>query len=51
MISSELPELLGVCTRILTMHEGKLTGEFDNTANQETVLKAMCLNNNRRNVS
>ena len=51
MISSELPELLGVCTRILTMHEGKLTGEFDNTANQETVLKAMCLNKNRRNVS
>ena len=51
MISSELPELLGVCTRIITMHEGKMTGEFDNYADQETILKAMCLNQNRRNNS
>jgi ribose transport system ATP-binding protein len=50
MISSELPELLGVCTRIVTMHEGIMTGEFDNRADQETILKAMCLNQNRRNV-
>ncbi|MGI6161497.1 MAG: sugar ABC transporter ATP-binding protein [Christensenellales bacterium] len=43
MISSELPELLGVCTRILTIFQGTMTGEFDNTADQETMLKAMCL--------
>ncbi len=29
MISSELPELLGVCDRIVVMHEGALTGELD----------------------
>jgi ABC-type sugar transport system ATPase subunit len=27
MISSELPELLGLCTRILVMREGRLAGE------------------------
>jgi ABC-type sugar transport system ATPase subunit len=31
MISSELPELLGVCDRILVMHEGVLTGALDRT--------------------
>jgi ABC-type sugar transport system ATPase subunit len=28
MISSQLPELLGICDRILVMHEGRLNGEF-----------------------
>jgi ribose transport system ATP-binding protein len=28
VISSELPELLGLCDRILAMHEGRVTGEF-----------------------
>lgn len=28
MISSELPEVLGMCDRILVMHEGRLTGEL-----------------------
>lgn len=28
VISSELPELMGICDRILVMHEGKLNGEF-----------------------
>jgi D-xylose transport system ATP-binding protein len=28
MISSELPEVLGMSDRILVLHEGKLTGEF-----------------------
>jgi len=28
MISSELPEILGMSDRILVMHEGKMTGEF-----------------------
>ena len=27
-VSSELPELLGVCDRILVVHEGRITGEF-----------------------
>ena len=29
MISSEMPELLGMCDRILVMHDGRLTGSFD----------------------
>ena len=28
VISSELPELMGICDRILVMHEGKIRGEF-----------------------
>jgi ABC-type sugar transport system ATPase subunit len=28
MISSELPELIGICNRIVVMHEGRLRGEF-----------------------
>ena len=27
MISSELPEIIGICDRTLVMHEGKITGE------------------------
>ena len=30
MISSELPEILGVCDRILVMCEGKVTAELEN---------------------
>ncbi|MDK2800353.1 MAG: D-xylose transport system ATP-binding protein [Clostridiales bacterium] len=30
MVSSELPEVLGISDRILVMHEGKLKGEFEN---------------------
>ena len=29
MVSSEMPELLGVCDRILVMSGGKLAGEVD----------------------
>jgi ABC-type sugar transport system ATPase subunit len=28
VISSELPEVLGICDRILVMHEGRFTGEL-----------------------
>jgi D-allose transport system ATP-binding protein len=28
MISSELPELLSICDRIIVMHEGEITAEF-----------------------
>lgn len=27
MISSDLPELIGICDRILVVHQGQLTGE------------------------
>lgn len=39
MISSELPEVLGMSDRILVMHEGKFTAELDwKEADQEKVM-------------
>lgn len=28
MVSSEMPEIIGMCDRVLVLHEGKLTGEL-----------------------
>lgn len=40
MISSELPELLGMCDRIYVMNSGRIVGEFDREhATQEGILK------------
>lgn len=40
MISSELPEVLGMCDRILVMHEGRLAGELARTeATQEKIMQ------------
>ena len=42
IISSELPELLGMCDRIYVMSEGKLTGEVSREdASQEQLMKYM----------
>lgn len=42
VISSELPELLGLCDRIYTMAEGRLTGETDRAdATQESLMRLM----------
>ena len=39
MVSSEMPELLGVCDRILVMSGGQLAGEVDAaTATQEEIM-------------
>ena len=29
LISSELPEVLGMCDRVMVMHEGRVTGDFE----------------------
>lgn len=45
IISSELPELLGMCDRIYTMNEGKITGEVPKIdATQENLMQLMTKN-------
>ncbi|MDT4761778.1 multiple monosaccharide ABC transporter ATP-binding protein [Sphaerochaeta sp. PS] len=42
MISSEMPEILGMCDRIYVMNEGKIVGEFPReTASQEAIMFAI----------
>jgi ribose transport system ATP-binding protein len=41
LVSSELPELLGIADRIMVMCEGRKTGEFERaTANEELLMRA-----------
>jgi ABC-type sugar transport system ATPase subunit len=41
VLTSEMPELLGVSDRVLVMSGGRLTGEFDKSeATQEKILEA-----------
>ncbi len=40
MVSSELPELIGMCDRIYVMNQGKITGELEkNDFSQEAIMK------------
>jgi putative multiple sugar transport system ATP-binding protein len=42
MISSEMPELLGMCDRIYVMNEGRFVGEFSGAeASQEKIMRAI----------
>jgi ABC-type sugar transport system ATPase subunit len=42
MVSSEMTELIGMCDRILTLRNGSLSGEFNQTQfNQEHILTAI----------
>ena len=40
LISSELLEVLKLSDRVITMHEGKMTGEFPRGASANAVLSA-----------
>ena len=41
LITSELPELLAMSDRILVMHRGKISGEFQRAeATQDGIIKA-----------
>ena len=41
VISSELPEILAVCDRIVTMREGRVTGKIARTAATQEILMSM----------
>lgn len=39
MISSDMPEVLGISDRIIVMHEGKISGELSHEeASQEAIM-------------
>ena len=40
-VSSELMEIIGMCDRVIVIHEGRVTGEFDRSvATQERLMQA-----------
>ena len=43
VVSSELPEILGICDRIITVAEGKITAEFSgkNATDKEILAAAL----------
>jgi ABC-type sugar transport system ATPase subunit len=41
LISSDLPELLALATRILVMREGQITGELPRQATEEQTMRLM----------
>ncbi|MBS0446649.1 MAG: ATP-binding cassette domain-containing protein [Proteobacteria bacterium] len=48
MISSEMPELLGMCDRIVVMNEGRFIAEFDAAdASQERIMHAIVADDGR----
>ena len=48
MISSEMPELLGMCDRIYVMNEGRIVGELSReTASQERIMALIIKNNGK----
>ncbi|EET89467.1 Monosaccharide-transporting ATPase [Clostridium carboxidivorans P7] len=48
-ISSELPEILGMCDRIYVMNEGKIVGELSREdASQESIMKCIMNSTNSK---
>lgn len=44
VISSEMPEILGVCDRVITIVSGRITGEFhDEHLTEENIMHAIAL--------
>ena len=52
MISSEMPELLGMCDRIYVMNEGRIVGELSREeADQEKIMALIVRDNNKGKVA
>jgi ABC-type sugar transport system ATPase subunit len=44
MISSELPEIIGMCDRVIVMHDGRITGELSREeVTQEKIMECATL--------
>jgi ABC-type sugar transport system ATPase subunit len=42
VISSEMPEILGICDRIITMRNGRITGNFnEDEASEKGLMSAI----------
>lgn len=47
VISSEMPEIVGLCDRVMVMHEGKMVGELDgNEITQDHIIASISTNSN-----
>ena len=47
MISSELPEVVGVCDRVLVMYEGRMCGTLEGRdINESSIIQMACLSTN-----
>ena len=46
MISSEMPELLGMSDRVIVMHEGKITGRFSRQECDQEILMSCSVGGN-----
>ena len=42
VVSSELPEIMGLCDRIVVLHEGRVSGRFERGAATEEQLLHVC---------
>ena len=42
VVSSELPELIGLCDRIVVLHEGRIAGAYGRGAMTEEQLLHVC---------
>ncbi|MBN2852964.1 MAG: ATP-binding cassette domain-containing protein [Clostridia bacterium] len=52
MISSELPEILGMCDRIYVINEGKIVGELKiEDASQESIMRCIIQSTNKQEVT
>ena len=52
MISSEMPELLGMCDRIYVMNEGRIVGELSKAeASQERIMAMIMKATGRKTAS